>query len=172
MAPGLNIIIATEVPFAQLVTKTADVLARILKTESIPQLEIELPPAERSLTLNGAVVGSEFPGAYVSLSGIPGSMVDIGVFGSKSRRLIGCSSSGRTAASDVLTAAVAIAAAYAVGGKIMDDGHYWLDRDEYDADELMKALEQRTTESPRSIDAAISIVSKKQFKPPSYGGTR
>ena len=169
MAPGLNISISKDASLQQLMEETRYALSQLLRCELVPPFEIELPPAKRGLSLEGAWLRRAFPGGYVTLTGIQGSMVDILVFKSLSRELLGCSSAGRTAASDVMTAAIAIAAARSLEGRIEDSEHYWMDRDEYGAEDLISALALSEEQTGMNFETAIALVSKKQFKVPTYG---
>jgi len=169
MPPGLTVPFRKTAPFEELLEGTRHVLLCLLKAEIVPAFGLALPPANKHLSLEGQFLQPQFPGAYVTLHDLDGSMVDIHVFRASSGMILGCSSAGRSAVSDVLTAATAIAAAQLLDGVINDFGHYWLNKDEYSSEELLATLS--LPESNRGLDfqTAIGLISKRQFQPSSYG---
>jgi hypothetical protein len=168
MPIGLTIPFKKEMLFRELLEEVRRVLEKMLNCQTIPLFEIQTPPAQKHPALENSELRNHF-GAYVALSAKEGSMVDIVVFESRGRKVLGCSSAGRTAISDVFTAAVAIAAARRLEGRIEDHAHHWQDRDDYSFEDLMSALAIPDNQSDLTFEVAIDLVSKKQFKVPSYG---
>ncbi len=147
--------------FAAVLSQTSSVLSELLNLNAVPRLEAELPPARMGSTLDGKLIDRDFPGAYVRLVGIERSMASFLVFdspvqGSGERLLLSCGADGRSAASDVLAASLAISASQLVEGVIDDAAHYWLAKDEYDPEELLKHL--RLEEDQRGFTTAVEIV--------------
>jgi hypothetical protein len=149
------------VPFHALVSRTLNVLALLAKTDKVPALKVEPPPAKESSSIEGKLVDMDFPGACVELEGTVGSLVSLGALqGSDKKLIIGCTSYGREAAAEVLTAALAIATAQLTDGRIVDAALHWTAKEECTAEELVEALALREPQS--NFPAAVELVFQKQ----------
>lgn len=165
MAASLIVRTTKRVPFPSVMESASTLLLQLLKTDSVPDLTSELPPAKRSSSLEDRIIDGTFPGAYVRFRDIEGSLVDYHAFDSptrpyEERLLVSCEASGRGPASDVLAAALAIASARLANGLIDDAGHHWIEKDEYGPEELLAWL--RLSEKRASFQDAIEAVYKKE----------
>jgi hypothetical protein len=152
MAASLVVRLHNTVSFAAVLERTSAVLCQLMGLESVPKLLVELPPAHKNESLEGASIDVNFPGAYITLQEIEHSLATFLVFNSpvgnvRTRLLVGCSAEGRTPESEVLVAALAVATSELVQGSIDDAGHHWLGKDEYSAQELVESLREQEQRS-------------------------
>ncbi len=152
------------VPLDDVLRNTRFLLLRMLKLSSVPALICELPPGKKAtgIKLEGRLIDSSFPGAYIEFEGREESVVDLHVFESGPSRenlLVGCGGVGAPT-SDVLAAAVTIASAELMGSTIVDAGTHWTDMEECTATELFVRLALQEQQS--DFSAAIELVYRKQ----------
>lgn len=164
MAASLLVRVKKAFPFSRLLNDAPAALTRLLNVGEVPELVCDLPPAKQGLSLDGEMVDLNFPGAYIQLYGVERSLVALLTFdspapGEPERMLLSCTSWGRSSASDLLTAALAIVAATLSEGSIDDSGWYWVSRDEYPPEELMERL--RLSEKRANFNDAIEQVYRK-----------
>jgi len=162
VAASLIVQLRSPAPFSMVLQTASELLVRLLNLDAEVKLVYELPPARRRLLLaSTTAVDGNFPGAYIRLQGIEGSMVNFHVFnspipGEVDRLLLSCEASGRGPASVVLAAALSAAAGNLMDGSIEDGGHHWLEKDECSPGELIESLSLR--EPPPDFKAAVELV--------------
>jgi hypothetical protein len=163
MSASLIFPMEKAVTFATVLQHTRATLLRLLKLQSVPPLLSKLPPRPRgsATTLEGSLIDADFPGAYVNFQGDDESTVRLGVFEGGPKELLVGVGGVSTPASDVLTAAIAVATVNLMGGSMIGDyGHHWIDRDDCTAEELVNTLALQVPQS--DFMRAVELVHSKQ----------